>query len=108
MRRQPDLSCKVFCIGTAGVGKTSLILRYTQGFLNKNEYLSTIGTNIEMKKIEAYGLLTKISFMDTAGQERYGAMAKNSFQGTEGIFIVYDCTDEESFTRVNEWIKNYD
>lgn len=35
-------------------------------------------------------------------------MAKNSFQGTEGIFIVYDCTDKESFDKVDEWIKNYD
>ena len=54
-----------------GVGKTSIILRYTQGFINEGDYLATIGTNLEIKTIQTYDRSVKVRFMDTAGQERY-------------------------------------
>ncbi len=108
MKKRADFACKVFCVGGMGVGKTSIILRYTQGFINDGEYLATIGTNLEIKTIQTYDRSVKVRFMDTAGQERYASLAKNSFQSTEGIFVVYDATNRESFERVDNWLANVD
>ena len=40
---------------------------------------------------------------DTAGQEKYHALAKNYYQGASGALLVYDVTDEDSFQRATTW-----
>ena len=42
---------------------------------------------------------------DTAGQEKYHALAKNYYQGAAGALLVYDVTDEDSFERATNWYK---
>ena len=42
---------------------------------------------------------------DTAGQEKYHALAKNYYQGASGALLVYDVTDEDSFQRATTWYK---
>ena len=40
---------------------------------------------------------------DTAGQEKYHALARNYYQGASGALLVYDVTDEDSFQRAKKW-----
>jgi small GTP-binding protein len=42
---------------------------------------------------------------DTAGQEEYGAIAAMYYRDCQGVILVYDTTIHESFTRVNDWLK---
>ena len=42
---------------------------------------------------------------DTAGQEKYHALAKNYYQGASGALLVYDVTDADSFQRAQQWYK---
>ena len=41
---------------------------------------------------------------DSAGQERYKALIPSYVRGAAIIFIVYDLSDSNSFTNLEEWI----
>jgi Ras-related protein Rab-1A len=41
---------------------------------------------------------------DTAGQERYRTIASAYYRGADGIILVYDVTNRESFEHVQDWI----
>jgi Ras-related protein Rab-1A len=40
---------------------------------------------------------------DTAGQERFRTITNGYYRGADGILIVYDLTDRDSFENVNMW-----
>ena len=42
---------------------------------------------------------------DTAGQERYRTITKAYYKGADGILVVFDLTDRESFMNVDGWLK---
>lgn len=41
---------------------------------------------------------------DTAGQERFRTITSAYYRGADGIVLVYDVTDRESFSHVDEWL----
>ncbi len=41
---------------------------------------------------------------DTAGQERYHALNQVYYRGAEGAVVVYDCTDADTFKKMNQWV----
>jgi len=106
-----EIKYKIILIGNSGVGKTSFFRKLSTGqFSEKN--ISTIG--IEKKTldldmdIDNNGKIEKkkfnISLFDTAGQEKFRAVTRNYYKGSDGIFLLYDITDKESFEHVKSWI----
>ncbi|MEE6515964.1 hypothetical protein FKM82_025132 [Ascaphus truei] len=49
-----------------------------------------------------YSLLSQ---WDTAGQERFRTITSSYYRGAHGIIIVYDVTDQESFSNVQQWLE---
>jgi Ras-related protein Rab-1A len=45
---------------------------------------------------------------DTAGQERFRTITSSYYRGAHGIIVVYDCTDQESFSNVKQWLEEID
>ena len=45
-----------------------------------------------------------ICLYDTAGQEKFKAITKNYFKGSDGIILMYDITKRESFDQLSFWI----
>ncbi len=45
---------------------------------------------------------------DTAGQERFRTITSSYYRGAQGIILVYDCTDKESFNNVKQWMGEID
>ncbi len=41
---------------------------------------------------------------DTAGQERFKNIQASYYKGANGILVVYDITNRESFEHVNSWL----
>ena len=41
---------------------------------------------------------------DTAGQERFKTVTSAYYRGADGIIIVFDQTDQESFNNIQNWI----
>ena len=47
----------------------------------------------------------RLQIWDTAGQERYRTITKAYYKGADGILVVFDLTDRESFNNVDSWLK---
>ena len=60
---------KVVLVGNAGVGKTCLVRRFTQGMFPPGQG-ATIGVDFMIKTVEIDGEKIKLQIWDTAGQER--------------------------------------
>ena len=99
-----DFTFKLLFIGDAGVGKTSLFLRFAYGTFTAN-HLTTIGLDFKIKKMNIEGKLIKLQIWDTAGQEYFRTLTKSYYKGANGIILTYDVTDENSFKNIRNWIK---
>ncbi len=104
MTDKEALQCKVVLIGESGVGKTSIINRYTHNKFNESETI-TIGASFIAKTIllQDYNQSIKFEIWDTAGQEKYRALAKVFYKNAAVCVLVYDITRKNSF----EALKNY-
>ena len=95
---------KLTIIGNYAVGKTSIRNVYLKIGFNE-ETLSTVGYNkLEtMFKLED-GKEIKLVIWDTAGQERFHSIALSSVKNSQGIILVYDVTNKDSFNDLNTWL----
>ena len=99
------LIIKILIVGDPGVGKSNFIFRYTKDKFSKSN-LSTVGFESNCKEIEINKRKIIIQLWDSAGQNKYRAITKNLFKRVEGIIILYDITDKNSFSNVTNWIKS--
>lgn len=97
-------SFKVVLLGEGCVGKTSLVLRYVENKFN-DKHFSTLQASFLNKKLNIAGKRVNLAIWDTAGQERFHALGPIYYRDSNGAILVYDITDEESFTKVKNWVK---
>ena len=100
-----DERIQLIMVGESGVGKTSLIRRYTNNIFNIN-HLETIGIEFFNKEERINDQIIQIKLWDTAGQEIFHSLTKNFYRKADGIIIVYDITNKESFERIQDWVKS--
>lgn len=99
-----DYILKVILLGSASVGKTSLLSRFCDDLFT-DSYQSTIGIDFRIKTLKLQDHTIKIQIWDTAGQERYQSIASTHYKGADGVFCVFDMTNKESFEKVKENLK---
>ena len=101
----PEIKIKLLIIGDSNVGKTSMLLNYTDNYFPES-HLATIGVEFKVKELytDKYKIILQI--WDTAGQERFRSITKSFFRNTNGIIFVYDITSRNSFKNVKDWIKD--
>ena len=96
---------KVITLGDSMVGKTCLILRFLEDTFFST-YLSTIGFDLKQKVVKLdSGEKMKLIIHDTAGQERFKSLSVNYIKKANGILIVYDITNKQSFVNIENWVK---
>ena len=99
-------------LGDSEVGKTSIFRKMITGNFTGNA-ISTLG--IEKKTISYTDLYVEnkgnkyqknfeVSIFDTAGQEKYRAITRNYIKGSDGVVLVYDITNKQSFEHVETWL----
>ncbi|KAL1928823.1 hypothetical protein VTP01DRAFT_2609 [Rhizomucor pusillus] len=95
---------KLLLIGNSGVGKSSLLLRFTDDtFLSQDEVSATIGVDFKLSRLEVNGNLYKLTIWDTAGQERFRTLTSSYYRGAQGIILVYDVSNRETFEALSTW-----
>ncbi|KAG7313301.1 Ras- protein Rab-21 [Plutella xylostella] len=95
---------KVVLLGEGCVGKTSLLLRYIEDKFNE-KHLSTLQATFLNKKLNFDGKRINLAIWDTAGQEKFHALGPIYYRNSNGAILVYDITDEDSFVKVKNWVK---
>ena len=92
-------------IGDSTVGKTCFLLRYFKNQFNE-VFLSTIGIDKEIKHVKVGNDTYKLTLWDTAGQERFKCLPKKYYQNADGVLLLFDVTNEETFNNVTNWMKD--
>ena len=101
-----NLLSKVVIIGDTNVGKTNIIRRIIGEDFREME--ATIGVEfmyVNIKEIdkEEPNKTMSIQIWDTSGAERYKAITTTHIRGADGAYIVYDISNESSFTHLIYW-----
>lgn len=77
---------KILMLGDSGVGKSSLILRWTLDTFSPS-LTSTVGVNFKSRKINVANELTQVQVWDTAGQEHFHKITTSYYKGS----YIYNC-----------------
>ena len=99
-----DLTYKIIVIGDSGVGKSCLSLRATKDIF-KEEFVSTVGTELFCFKVKINNKKIKLQIWDTCGQEAYKSLIASFYRNSSLAVIVYAINNVNSFNNVNEWLK---
>lgn len=94
---------KILTIGESGVGKTCILRRFVENKFLKN-HLATIGIDFKTKNIKVNDIEIKLKIWDTAGQERFRNITNQYYKGADGIVLVFDLTDMNTFDKINDWV----
>ncbi|NVM02016.1 MAG: GTP-binding protein [Candidatus Helarchaeota archaeon] len=105
VEKKPDFRFKVVVIGDAGVGKTTLLLRFVDDSFQES-YLPTIGVNVCNKKVSIANKNIHLNIFDIAGQEKFSLMRRVFYEDVNSVLIMYDVSNKESFDHIESWIKD--
>jgi len=102
-----DYLFKLLLIGNSGVGKSCMLMRYAENTFSTN-FFNTIGVDFKIRSVNIEGKNVKLQIWDTAGQDRFRTITCSYYRGAQGIIVVYDVTDRESFEAVKHWMQEID
>ena len=97
-----ELNIKLILLGDSNVGKTTLLNSYIENS-SSEDVSPTIGLENRVKTINIHGLKTKLQIWDTAGQEKYNSLTQQYFRNVDGILLIFDLTNEDSFNHIKKW-----
>ena len=112
-----DYLFKLLLIGNSSVGKSSLLFRFVENVWDDN-FVPTIAVyfvnNIfnktififaqKLKTLEVNDKKVKLQIWDTVGQEKFKIITASYYRGVNGVLVVYDITDRDSFDNLNSWL----
>ena len=101
--RKQEMTVKLILLGDSRVGKSSVVIRFVKGEFDQYKF-PTIGATFLTQKVAVDNVETKFEIWDTAGQEKYRALAPLYYRGSSAALCVYDITNQESFENVKKWV----
>ncbi|KAL6520423.1 Ras-related protein RABB1c [Orobanche hederae] len=96
---------KYIIIGDTGVGKSCLLLQFTDKRFQPVHDL-TIGVEFGARMITIDNKPIKLQIWDTAGQESFRSITRSYYRGAAGALLVYDITRRESFNHLASWLED--
>ncbi|MBD3230025.1 MAG: GTP-binding protein [Candidatus Lokiarchaeota archaeon] len=105
-----DYKWKTVVLGDPSVGKTTLMLQYTEKKF-RELYIPTVGVQVSVKDVilsDEIGNKSRIGLYiwDVAGQVRFSKIRKLFYEGANAFIIVYDVTNKETFVNSSRWYKD--
>eukprot|EP00640_Fibrocapsa_japonica_P005028 CAMPEP_0113937722 /NCGR_PEP_ID=MMETSP1339-20121228/4284_1 /TAXON_ID=94617 /ORGANISM="Fibrocapsa japonica" /LENGTH=211 /DNA_ID=CAMNT_0000940595 /DNA_START=65 /DNA_END=700 /DNA_ORIENTATION=- /assembly_acc=CAM_ASM_000762 len=95
---------KYIIIGDTGVGKSCLLLQFTDKRFQPVHDL-TIGVEFGARMINIDSKQIKLQIWDTAGQESFRSITRSYYRGAAGALLVYDITRRETFSHLTRWLE---
>ena len=96
---------KIIVVGAVGIGKTSVIHRFIDGDFKEN-YKSTLTAEFSTKPINIDAMTSvELKIWDTAGAERFMSTTKGYFRDSQGLLLMFDIGDKETYKKLPTWIK---
>lgn len=105
MAQAYDHKFKLLLTGDSGVGKSSILTRFTDDNFDDDSQVTT-GVDFKVKAFTSKAdKKVKLTVWDTAGQERFRTLTSSYYMGAHGVILVYDCTKTESLTNLfTQWM----
>ena len=97
---------KIIVIGEPSVGKTTLMLRYTEKKF-KELYIPTVGVQVSVKQVHAKigkeKKLIELNIWDIGGHSKFHNVRKMFYAGANAYLLLYDITSAESYEGTTFW-----
>lgn len=103
----PQAEFKVVMLGETFTGKTSLVLRFAEGYYRDSARNPTVGAFFITKRLtvsvpvkdgeEPQPITAKLAIWDTAGQEQFKRLAPMYYKNAAAAIICYDVTSPKSY-----------
>jgi small GTP-binding protein len=84
-------------LGETFTGKTSLALRFAEGYYRDSARNPTVGAFFITKKLTVNDVTAKIQIWDTAGQEQFKRLAPMYYKNAAAAIVCYDVTSPKSY-----------
>ncbi len=99
-----DYIFKVALIGDSGTGKTTILVRYSDGIFKDNTQ-STIGVDFKIVSLNINNTTIKLQIWDTCGSERFKSITGSFIKSCNAYILVFDITSLKSFQNLENWVK---
>ncbi|KZO99272.1 ras-domain-containing protein [Calocera viscosa TUFC12733] len=98
---------KFIIVGDAGVGKSSILIRFTDSRFLANPD-PTLGVEFGSKLVHLADedKTIKVQIWDTAGAEQFRSITRSYYRGAAGALLVYDATSRSSFNSAKSWLQD--
>jgi len=97
---------KVVVVGDSGVGKSSLLNQFIENKFSP-KYSPTIGVDFKvafMSSTARNGKSIQLSLWDHSGCAKFRSIISSYWRGADGVILVYDVTNRDSFINLARWI----
>lgn len=94
---------KLLTIGDSMVGKSCIVKRFCEKKFY-NRFKPTIGIDYGTRKFKykEKGYI-KVDFWDMSGNDEFIDIRKEFYDNVQVCFIIFDCSDKDSFDNLNKW-----
>ncbi|MHA2289097.1 MAG: Rab family GTPase [Promethearchaeota archaeon] len=93
---------KIIICGDPSVGKSSLILRFTNNAFRRH-YIPTLGVHVSDKIFQIDDSYIQLVLWDIAGQQKFQTMRQQFYLGSDGLFLIFDLSKPTSLESVSNW-----
>lgn len=100
-----DYKFKIIICGDPSVGKSSLILRFTENAFRRH-YIPTLGVHVSDKIFKVKDSYVQLVLWDIAGQTKFETMRQQFYLGSDGLFLIFDLSKTNSLESVSNWYQD--
>ena len=100
------ITYNIVLLGNFAVGKSSIFNRLSKDLFSEN-IPSTIGLDSTIYYIKFRNKRYKLIIRDTSGQEKYKAITQSFLRQTDGVFFIFDISNQDTFDDLEFWYDLY-